>query len=144
MRSCILKKGLWWDKFVTQCFTGGIRKYIGSMKKVVLGSASPRPIQLFFMDPIYFRIPPVKHCITNNPPAGISSRHLSPQPLATKTNMSRLMLILIAVQCHESITPTKQTAKLPFCQVCDRIICYKFTFCAKNLVISKFVMTLSF
>ena len=35
-------------------------------KKVVLGSASPRSIQLFFMDPIYFHIPPVKHCITNN------------------------------------------------------------------------------
>ena len=32
---------------VIQCFTGGIRKYIGSMKKVVLGEAKPSPIQLF-------------------------------------------------------------------------------------------------
>ena len=51
---------------VIQCFTGGIRKYIGSMKKVVLGEAKPSPIQRFFMDPIYFRIPPVKHCVTNS------------------------------------------------------------------------------
>ena len=50
---------------VIQCFTRGIRKYIGSMKKVVLGEAKPHPIQPFFMDPIYFRIPPVKHCVTN-------------------------------------------------------------------------------
>ena len=45
---------------------GGYENILGPWKKVALGSASPRPIQLFFMDPIYFRIPPVKHCITNN------------------------------------------------------------------------------
>ena len=60
------KKGLRWDKFVTQCFTGGIRKYIGSMKKGCIGLGFASPNTTFFMDPIYFRIPPVKHCITNS------------------------------------------------------------------------------
>ena len=30
-----------WISLVIQCFTGGIQKYIGSMKKVVLGEGLP-------------------------------------------------------------------------------------------------------
>ena len=36
------------------------------MKKGCIGLGFASPNTTFFMDPIYFRIPPVKHCITNN------------------------------------------------------------------------------
>ena len=45
---------------VIQCFTGGIRKYIGSMKKSCIGRGEAEPNKTFFHGPNIFSYPPCK------------------------------------------------------------------------------------
>jgi hypothetical protein len=51
------------DKSVTQCTIVLIRKNNGSIK-FISGFASP---DMNFIDPIFFRIRTIVHCVTNNP-----------------------------------------------------------------------------
>ena len=45
---------------VIQCFTGGIQKYIGSMKKSCIGRGEAESYTTFFHGPNIFSYPPCK------------------------------------------------------------------------------------
>ena len=51
------------EKFVTQCTIVLRRKNIGSIKFISARFASP---DMNFIDPIFFRIRTIVHCVTNN------------------------------------------------------------------------------
>ena len=46
-------------------FYRGYTKIYWVHEKSCIGRGEAEPNTTFFMDPIYFRIPPVKHCVTN-------------------------------------------------------------------------------
>ena len=53
------------DNISYTVFYRGYTKIYWVHEKSCIGRGEAEPNTTFFMDPIYFRIPPVKHCITN-------------------------------------------------------------------------------